>query len=249
MRLGSYRFSFSIIPVVTVFLVFVGLIGLGVWQLARADEKRDIEASVRLVEQKVPFKLNNAKHSEPKTLLAEIYRSATALGRYDSKHQFLYDNRTHKGRPGYHVLSPFLMQTTQSLQDKNIAVLVNRGWIPFDGRRDNIQDITVEESGTVLKGVIKNPSQSIVLSDVEKLSNVYPQTIQRINLDSMGEKLGYIFLPIVIELDKSTSNGFVREWQPFYGSISKHTAYAVQWFSMAAVLLILFLKLSFKKED
>lgn len=242
MHIGSYQLSSSLAPTIVVFFAFSGLIGLGIWQLDRADEKREIEASVHLVEKKSPFQLNDMNIAEPDKLLAEVYRPVTGSGRYDSDHQFLYDNRTHKGKPGYHVLSPFL------IKEKGVAVLVNRGWIPFNGRRDNVQDITVDDSELVLAGVIKNPSRSIVLSDNEKLTSDYPQTIQSINLVGMGEKLGYDFLPIVIELDKSASNGFVREWQPYYGSIAKHTAYAVQWFAMAAVLLVLFVKLSLKEK-
>jgi len=242
MNIGNYQISASLVPTVAVLVVFSGLIGLGVWQLARADEKREIEASVRLVEKKVPFELNDMNVAEPERLLAEIYRPVAAVGLYDSQHQFLYDNRTHKGKPGYHVLSPFV------IKGKDVAVLVNRGWIPFNGRRDNIQDITVNDSEFVLAGIIRNPSRSIVLSDDVASASDYPLTIQAINLADMGKTLGYKFLPIIIELDKSATNGFVREWQPYYGSIAKHTAYAVQWFVMAVVLLMLFVKMSLKKK-
>ncbi|MEE9351863.1 MAG: SURF1 family protein [Thiotrichaceae bacterium] len=239
MLIGNYQFSPSLAPSLVVLALFPILIGLGMWQLERAEEKRGIEESVQQAQFKESLQLSTAKEGE---ILAEVYRPASALGRYDSQHQFLYDNRTHNGRPGYHVLTPFILKGGQK------AVLVNRGWIPFNGRRDNIQPIDVINTELTLKGVIKSPSKSIVLKDEEVVSG-YPQTIQFIALGDMGSKLGYTFLPIVIELDKSANEGYVREWQPFYGSIAKHNGYAMQWFAMAVVLLILFLKLSTTKQN
>jgi surfeit locus 1 family protein len=240
--IGNYQFSPSLAPSLVVMALIPILISLGVWQLERADEKRGIEARVQQAQFKKPLELSSFT-TKGNELLAEVYRPAKALGQYDSKHQFLYDNRTHNGRPGYHVLTPFVLEG-----QKQVAVLVNRGWIPYNGHRDNIQSITVESAELALQGVIKSPSRSITLND-EVMTNEYPQTIQFISLKDMGEKLGYAFFPIVIELDKSAKDGFVREWQPFYGSIAKHNGYAMQWFAMAFVLLILFLKLSTTKKD
>ncbi len=241
MRLGNYQLSPSLAPSVVVFILFPVLISLGLWQLDRAEEKREIEANVHQAELKEPLELNGLNVSAQKGLTEQVYRPAVVAGRYDSKHQFLYDNRTHKGKPGYHVLSPFI------LKDNQIGVLVNRGWIPFDGRRDNIQDISIESAEEVIKGVIKLPSESIVLKQSDRLTDKYPQTIQSVALDEISEALKYTFLPVIIELDKMAVNGFVREWQPYYGTIDKHNAYAVQWFAMALVLLLLFIKLSTKK--
>ncbi|MEE9304070.1 MAG: SURF1 family protein [Thiotrichaceae bacterium] len=246
MRIGNYQFSPVLAPSIVVLFLFPGLISLGLWQLDRADEKKEIEANVHQAGLSDPLVLNGLAVAERGKLPQHIYRPMVVSGSYDSKHQFLYDNRTHKGKPGYHVLSPF------RLKGNKAAVLVNRGWIPFEGRRDNIQDISIETSEETLKGVIKLPIKGIVLKNSGKLTaslDSYPLTIQAVSLDEMAEALGYDFLPIVIELDISANNGFIREWQPYYGSIAKHHGYAVQWFAMALVLLLLFIKLSTKKIE
>jgi len=72
--------------------------------------------------------------------------------------------------------------------------------------------------------------------------------IQSIQLDRLSKTLNYELLPVMIELDKTAKNGFTREWQPYYGSIDKHNAYALQWFAMASILLFLFLKLNIRKR-
>jgi len=243
MRIGNYQFSPALAPSIVVLFLFPGLISLGVWQLDRADEKREIEANVYQATLKDPFALNGLDEAEFKKLPEQIYRPAIVIGSYDSDHQFLYDNRTHKGKPGYHVLSPFILEGNKT------AVLVNRGWIPYEGRRDNIQDISIETTPNTIKGVIKLPIKGIVLKDMVRQVDSYPQTIQSIALDKMVEALGYNLMPIVIELDESVDKGFIREWQPYYGSIAKHNGYAVQWFAMGLVLLLLFIKLSTKKIE
>ena len=49
------------------------------------------------------------------------------------------------------------------------------------------------------------------------------------------------------QLDKSSKDGFFRQWQPFYGSADKHLGYALQWFLMALALFIIALRLLIKR--
>lgn len=250
LRTKNYQFSPSLIPTIAVLLLFPFLLSLGNWQLNRADEKREIDKGVTEAQNKQVLNLNDAYGSN---LLNEIYRPASIMGHYDFKHQFLHDNRTHKGRPGYHVLTPLIL-ANQKEKNKPTTVLINRGWIPYMGTRDNIPDInateTQAEQSITVRGTIKNPSQAILLKDEENLANNhYPQTTQAISLTNFSKKLNYDFLPIVIELDDSETMGFVREWQAYYGSVDKHNAYAVQWFSMAVILLILYFKVNIRRND
>ncbi len=50
-------------------------------------------------------------------------------GTFDTARQFLLDNISHGGAPGYEVL------TVLALADGS-PVLVDRGWVPFSGYRD-----------------------------------------------------------------------------------------------------------------
>ena len=43
-------------------------------------------------------------------------------------------------------------------------------------------------------------------------------------------------LPVVLLLEADAAHGFAREWRPVYGTTpDKHRAYAMQWFTLAAV--------------
>jgi surfeit locus 1 family protein len=244
MKLGNdYQFLPSLIPTLLMLVVFPLFIALGIWQLNRAAEKRQIDQGVHNAQKMAALNLNRIN----KTRLSKlVYRKATLSGHYDKQHQLLLDNRTHQGKPGYHVLTPLLL----SGQDKPSAVLINRGWIPYSGTRDNIPDISVDDRARTLTGIIKKPAKSIVLQKEhsETTGNQqYPQLIQSIALNKLATQLQVTLLPIIIELDKNDKDGFVRDWQPYYGSVDKHNAYALQWFAMAAILLFLYLKLNTKK--
>lgn len=242
LHINNYHFSPTIFPSIAAIVVFGVLLSLGFWQLDRAEEKRVIERDVHKAQAQPALKIDRyLQDGAAEDLLTKIYHRAELTGQYDNQHQFLYDNRTHKGKPGYHVLTPL------RLSNEKIAVLVNRGWIPYNGSRDNIPSIQVTNEEQVVVGEIRNPSQSIVLSNVLHTATKFPVTIQNISVIALAKQLKYPLLPVVIELDKAQPLGFVREWQPYYGKIDKHIAYAIQWFVMAAILLFLYIKLNTKK--
>ncbi len=266
LQIGRYKFAPKLIPALLAIILIPTLVSLGLWQLDRADEKRVIDQGVNDAIAKPALQLNGADLIK---LNKEIYRTASLIGQYDIEQQFLLDNRTHKGQPGYHVLSPFLFEHSSGndsqLSSPNskttYGVLINRGWIGYQGTRDKIADVSLNKLITEIAGSIKKIPRSIVLKEksadgsstdlifrtVDKqLKGV--SLIQSIQLDRLGKTLNYELLPVIIELDKATKDGFVREWHPYYGSIDKHNAYALQWFAMALILLFLFLKLNIRKR-
>ncbi len=261
LRVSNYLFTPKPIPTLVTLILVPFLISLGLWQLDRADEKREIDDGIQLAIAKMPLKLNETtlatKESE-ELLLQEAYRPATIRGKYDSDNQFLLDNRTHLGRPGYHVLTPFKFYSTFNSgnfepdnKSSTKAVLINRGWITYNGTRDNIPSINVENNDREILGQIKQVTKAIVLNDADKKAvqkSNNPKLIQSIQITEINKELDYELLPIIIELNKQDKDGFIREWQPYYGSIDKHNAYALQWFAMAAILLFLFIRLNTKKN-
>ncbi len=106
---------------------------------------------------------------------------------------------------------------------------------------------------------MKKQGRAIVLNSItdtsdnglKNLDANYPKLIQSIQLSKLskevGKELDVKLLPIIIELEKTDETGFIREWQPYYGSIDKHNAYSLQWFAFAGILLFLFIKLNTKR--
>jgi hypothetical protein len=78
------------------------------------------------------------------------FKRITVAGNWDGVHQFLLDNRSHGGLPGYEVLTPL------DLPDGRV-LLVDRGWVPFSGSRAQLPSITLHDTQTVsLTGRLDN---------------------------------------------------------------------------------------------
>ena len=112
---------------------------LGRWQLDRADEKRALAAAFASAGPAV--ELPDDSGSLPR------YQRVIARGRYDSRHQFLLDNRVHEGRAGVQVLTPLVL-------DGGGMVLVNRGWQPFGRTRQDLPEVAVPEGPRRIAGKI-----------------------------------------------------------------------------------------------
>jgi len=176
LQIGSYTFAPKQIPTLLALICIPVLISLGLWQLDRADEKRVIDQGVNDAIAKPALTLNNANLAK---LENEIYRTAALKGQFDTKQQFLLDNRTHKGQPGYHVFSPFLFEQSSSNNTSKYAVLVNRGWIRYQGTRDQIADISLDKEIIEIAGSIKKIPRSIVLKDKAEDTHLQPYLLKQ----------------------------------------------------------------------
>jgi len=240
-RIGSYEFRPAVWPSVVGLLLLVVLMSLGFWQLDRAAQKRVLleaygdrptDAAIRIENNFVPG-------------ADWRYRRAQVIGAYDRDHQFLLDNRVYQGRVGYHVLTPL------RLARGDAAVLVNRGWVPQGATRADLPPLPApSELELSIEGLIDFPPQKVfVLGEGEDRDPGWPKVLQQVRLELQTQQLGVRLLPMVLLLDKDQPGGFVREWNPVVVGPERHVGYAVQWFALAAALVILYLWVNLKRVD
>lgn len=218
-----------ILPGILITLTFAGLVLLGFWQLDRADEKQAIVDAIVLAQSTPtkPLELENINSKEHYKVLLNGY--------FDSDKQFIYDNQIVKSNAGYYVLTPFIL-------NNDSAILVNRGFVPWYGKRDELIDIAIDGHPRTIEVGLIRPQKRIQLKKQDVDAN-FPILIQSLDLDQFSLLSGYQFVPMLAQLDVNASNGFFRQWKPFYGSVDKHLGYAFQWFFMAFVLFIISLKI------
>ena len=223
-----------ILPGVLISLTVWGLLSLGFWQLDRAEEKRGIESTI------VAAQSNPAQLVEANEILDKEHYRVLLNGYFDTNKQFIYDNQIVKGNAGYYVLTPFVLNT-------ETAILVNRGFVPWYGKRGELVDIKIDgHQSTIEVGLIK-PKQRIELESQE-IDTTFPILIQSLDHDQLSQLSNYQIIPMLAQLDVKASNGFFRQWKPFYGSVDKHLGYALQWFLMALVLSIIAIRLLIKNS-
>ncbi|MFA5982697.1 MAG: SURF1 family protein [Methylococcaceae bacterium] len=221
--------------------VLVVLLGLGNWQLARSEQKRvflDIETQ-----------RSNSKSLDLSELLTENltdlkYKTITLEGHYDQAHQFFLDNQISDAKAGYFVLTPFI------IEGLNIAILVNRGWLPLNLDRTKLPEIGMVNLNQSISGRINSfPSVGMKLANVEIPTDNWPSVVQVVNTGILSKKLGYTLFQYQLELDPELPNGFKRVWlKSRIMSPEQHLAYAIQWFGLALTLTIIFLVLNTKKQ-
>ena len=229
----SLRF---ILPSILITATFAFLVSLGFWQLERADDKRSIEASIK---QANTGSVELIKKEEG--LQSKEYYEVRLQGKYLSDKQFIYDNQIVDQVSGYYVLTPY------ALEGQSKSILINRGFIPWNGRRDKLADIVIGQETREIKVQISKPIKRMELKTSE-VSIQFPALIQSIDLQDMADRAKVDFSSVIGLLDASASNGFIRKWEPYTGSIEKHIGYAIQWFLMALVLAIIGIRIAIKQR-
>ena len=225
-----------LIPAFLIIATIAFLVSLGLWQLDRADQKRTIEAAI-VNANTGPIELI----ANGRELLDKEYYDVRLQGNYLSDKQFIYDNQIVDQVSGYYVLTPFI------LTDQLGVVLVNRGFIPWNGQREKLADIAVDSVSREIKVQVSSPIKRMELKATD-VSRQFPVLIQAIDFDVLEEVSKLEFVKVVGLLDPSSSDGYVRKWEPYTGSIEKHIGYAIQWFLMALVLAIIGLRIVLKRR-
>ena len=239
LTIAKMELKFSTFSIVLYLVLVTLLVSLGFWQLDRAEQKKVFVRQQQLSVDKSLLKL-----TEDVDLEGVRYRKTEITGRYDSSHQYLIDNQIVNGRAGYFVMTPF------KIDGLNQSVLVNRGWVALNKDRRVLPDISIEMLNVTITGRINYfPVVGIRLAGAEIPTEGWPSVVQVVDSQVLSEKLGYALFPFQIELDKSMSDGYSRDWRK--KSVmppEKHVAYAVQWFGLALTLTVLFIGFSRKSK-
>jgi surfeit locus 1 family protein len=246
MRVGSFNFCPTLWPSLATLVLLPVLIGLGHWQLERAAWKQGLvdAHAARIGEPAQPLQSVLASSRAGADL---EYRQVTAQGVYDLDHQLLLDNQIYQGQAGYHVLTPLRLEGGESGDD---WVLVNRGWVPLGESRSQLPAIAGPAEPITLRAMIKLPPGKAFGPDaVEDSGASWPKVIQQLEIGPIGKHLGRPLLPLVLLLDKADPGGFARDWKPVYGiTPDKHRAYAAQWFTLALVLLMIYIGVNTRRR-
>ena len=240
---GKWRFRPAIWPTIATLILFPMLLWLGWWQIERADFKQAQESRVEAENARPPVRVGAELMETDFRPESWSHRRVTASGHYLPR-QFLLDNRTRRGVAGYHVLTPLRFD-----EERALGVMVNRGWLPIGPDRSHLPEIAVLAGKLEARGRSRVPGQAFLLGEAGYRDDTWPRVVQSIELGMMEQALGIDLLPFVIELGRSESHGFDREWR-VYGGISpqRHRAYAFQWFALAATLLAIYVIVNLRRR-
>jgi surfeit locus 1 family protein len=237
--MGPYLFKPRLLPTLATLAIFPVLVSLGVWQLHRAEEKQILLEQFESQARQAPIELSRIPDSSE----LRPYQKVVVSGRFLVDRQFYLDNKIYHGRAGYEVITPL------RLPDRRV-VLVNRGWIPQLGSRADLPSVVTPQEKIRLTGQVKFiTGQGFSLGESGIKATAWPRLIQRVDVEEMKSVLGVDLDPLLILEDSASPAGFVRDWYIKKIQPQKNTSYAVQWFSMALVLLIIYFGVNMQRNE
>ncbi|MAT41786.1 MAG: hypothetical protein CL609_05550 [Anaerolineaceae bacterium] len=219
--------------ILTTILVLIGvgvMVRLGIWQLDRLKWRQSFNEHY-LAQINAPAVDLNIDVQDSNLVDME-YREILVNGVYDFKNEVYLQNQVYDGLPGYHVLTPLIINNGES------AVIVNRGWIPLDFSESEIKEFqpqgNVSISGVIRLGLVDTTFKN-GLGTLEDDGTI--RYWKYINLEKLSEQIPYKIESIYIE---KTANENERYPVPAFKEIEitqgPHLGYAIQWFFFAALL-------------
>ncbi len=214
---------------------------LGVWQLGRADEKKELAVQIdqRLSQQTLILNETNIAQ----LIRPDIAHRMTKIdGNFEVREQFFIDNKKHNGRAGYHVITPFKINNSEQI------ILVNRGWVDYGGNRNVLPEIVTPSELITLEGRLSNPVTAHFRPGISHPAEHLGGIWLYIDLNFFTKLSDIPLAPYILLLNKENSYGYVREWPEFKANTEMHIGYAIQWFAFAFFSLLAYFAIAIKKQ-
>jgi surfeit locus 1 family protein len=207
------------------------LLGLGTWQVQRLHWKEALIAQ-RQARGGAPAIALPAVLDDPAAL---EYRRVALAGRFLHDQEMYLGNRMHRGRVGYAVMTPLLL-------DDGRQLLVERGWIPMD-RRDPASRAEGQVAGRVaLEAMLRVggwKGRDFVRPDNQPAENFWFW----VDPPAMAAQAG-LERPVTevyaVALAGNAPGGLPIPAEARVTLRNDHLGYALTWYALAVVLLIIY---------
>lgn len=215
----------------------VTMASLGLWQLDRYDEVRGVIARQEAQLDAAPVALgavdDPGSADDPAVEELEFTR-VTATGVYRPGEEVLHRGRSLGGRSGYHVLTPL------DLGD-GTAVLVRRGWVPFELDTPPVAEAAPPDGEVTVTGWLERPGvQPEGFGQRDPGSGVLERVFHADTARLDGQVTGRLRTMVLrLEQQEPANAGELPvPAPPPEMSATTHLSYAVQWFSFAIIALV-----------
>ena len=203
------------------------LLGLGVWQVKRGQEKARLLLEAAAAGEMAPIELGGLTKIDG---IAE-HRRVRAQGKFLADRQGLLDNQVRDGQIGYDILTPFRARGVPGV------ILVDRGWLARGGLRSDVPAWQTPQGTVTLTGYLHQPADIPFVSGEVTESFHGLWVVPEISAPLLGQYLGMPIQARVLRLAPDSEHGFRRDWPTVVMTPQRHYGYAVQWFGLAGALL------------
>jgi cytochrome oxidase assembly protein ShyY1 len=233
---GVYRFALRprwLLSHVLVAILIVTMIGLGLWQLRRLDDRRDRNA---LIEQRT---------EEPAAPLAEVleiddresaegvrFRRVELSGTYEVGSDVLVRNRTFDGQPGSWLLATLRL-------DDGGAVVVSRGWVPVTGEQAPPDEALAPDGPVTVDGIIETTQERGRFGSTDPAEGTL-RRVARVDVERLADQIDGQAYPVWVQAttERPDPGELPVPVEPPELDDGPHFGYAMQWFTFCLIALI-----------
>jgi surfeit locus 1 family protein len=173
--------------------------------------------------------------AEKRAAAAELDRKRVSLrGVFRPEHTVFLDNKIRDRRVGYEVVTPLRLDGEH--------VLINRGWIEAARTRETLPAVSTPSGDVRIEGVAHERFPRVLA--LESKGKVR----QSLDIEAFARETGLRLQPRVIEQHSPAEDGLLRDWPRPDAGAEKNAAYSFQWYSLAALAVVIALVLSFRKD-
>ena len=216
---------------VTVIALAVLFVNLAFWQLRRLDERKADNAAIAANMSAPEMELDDAFAQFGNDPGALVYRRVRVRGSYLPADEFLLTPRSHRGQAGHHVVTPL------KLQDGS-AVLIDRGWVPFDMDVPPVSAAAPPAGEVTVQGILY-PTRDAVRFGTRRGEEGKLTYLSTVDVDRIQPQIAVSLLPVSVLLQQQapSAGGLPIPGPLPEQSEGSHLSYAWQWFFFTLILL------------
>lgn len=214
---------------------------LGTWQVQRLDWKSDLIAKYedRLVREPLPL----PPRVDPSAIHEFDYRRVWARGRWRHDLEMLVGPRTHDGKDGYLVVTPFEREEGGRKEKKNL-ILVCRGWIAKKFQSQQMRDEEALPKGEVLvEGLLRAPYKKNLFTpanNLEKKEFYFPDVVEMAGVAGAQPVWVEETMPAdLLDSWRRESRGIPVARPAEVNLMNNHAQYIFTWYALAAATSIM----------
>jgi surfeit locus 1 family protein len=232
---GSMLAVFAVTVFVSVFAA------AGFWQLQRAHYKEQLQARVEASMRETTIELPGTK------VRAEDveFRSIHVRGEWVTDRTIFIDNKIQDGVVGYQVVTPL------RITPGNVQVLVNRGWVAAPPLRSELPSVATPSGAMEISGIARAPTSRFLELSTQSSEGQLGRVWQNLTIARFEAWSGLALQPVVIYQQNPGDDGLQRvPVAPEATGLNadRHRGYALTWFGLAIVTLILALAATLKSK-
>lgn len=225
--------------IIAIILIAVGC-ALGSWQLQRMHQKEAMLASVaEVLRDRSAQPLAMADDS----MRAKRYDWAAGAGQFLVQPAWLVDNQQREGRPGVRVFRLFQPKASAT------PLLVEMGWLPVGTAREMPMVGPAPAGNIEIRGLLLPPPSGGLLAGAESRTPDGQHLVIALDPATIAAQSGVARIaPRVLRLDPDLPLGHARDLDVLPNTLppERHLGYAVQWFALAAAVLVIALLLTLR---